>query len=211
MPLGNLEPLYRYLQANDRSNAVSRLIGDMEALAKGGYIRSESPGIHRVVTSHKISAEVRECVEQAFPKIEVANFHVMCQSIDDEFYLAVSRVNEKASKTCLSLVIKRDDTVKLEYIEPGAFEQRVQGKHTTYSSVNTVICSPDGTKSSGFIRYETTFKFDRGRHGSAMAIMIDFKMTRAAPIYIFLADICDESSRVTVGRHAKEAFESMGE
>jgi hypothetical protein len=106
------------------------------------------------------------------------------------------------------MVIDENDNLSVDYVEPDVFMRLVNHGDTTYSAVNATVVQPDGTVKRGFIRYEVRFVKDRNAQDS-IGILIDFKMTRAAPMYIYLGDLERISIFSLVGRQARERYERM--
>ena len=206
MPIGQLEPLYRYLTLRDRVDPVEALLLDMEQLSKGGYIKNISDGIHQVINTGNIQTEIATAIEAIRAQGEpIAFFNVSYQSIGKKMYIAVNRVASNVSKTALALCINEDDTVEVHFIEPDCFSNGMTNNKKLYSSISTVVQLAGGTLKHGFLRCETTFQI----LGSRIAIKCDFRLTRTTPFYILIANYSGNIPAAMIGSIAQTNYTEM--
>jgi len=190
VPIGQLEPLYRYLTLRNQQDPVNALLQDMEELAKGKYIKNMSEGIHQVIDSAVIRAEIKQEVDKISNVAPVAFHQVSYQALGNKMYISINRVLQNASKTMLALTINEDDSVTIMYVDSDPFYAMALLKGTLYGSISTVIMKEDGTLSTGFLRCETSFCTDI--HNNAY-MKCDFRLSRTKPFYIRFLHLHDSN------------------
>lgn len=204
--LERLEPLYRYFKQMPEGDPLSNVIRDIEQLAKGDYLRSESNGNIALKSTPEIENEISNILVSQVPQETL--LHMMFQNIGEKMFISLSRVTRDASKTALALCINEDDTVTVDYLEHAAlFSGKLNGK-TLWNSISTVVVQEDGSIKRGFIRVETTFVHTRGAT-CEIAIKCDFKVARSTPFYIAITN-CDTAGPIaTTGASAKSRYEGL--
>ena len=202
MPIGELEPLYRYLATCNQRDPVASLLIDMEQLAKGKYIKNMSEGIHQVIDTAAIRAEVRDQIARNIGP-PPAGYQTTYQALGKRMYVAINRVVQSNSKTALAYVINEDDTVELLYIDPDPINQFASTKPTIYSSINTVVVLEGGTIKHGFLRCETSMM----TYGNDLLIKSDFKLSRTTPFYTKIKNYYSAVTSCSVGPAVKTMWE----
>ena len=187
MPIGQLEPLYRYLTLRNQQDPVGAMLQDMEQLAKEKYIQNLSEGIHAVIDNASIRAEIREELAK-LTNLPIPYFQVSYQALGSKMYISINRVLQNVSKTMLALAIHEDDRVVIMYIDSDPLSNMAVLKPVLYGSTSTVIVKDDGTLSNGFLRCETSLCADSR---SNIYIKCDFRLSRTKPFYIRITGVND--------------------
>ena len=206
MSSGVNEPLYRYLMQDGDADPVTRMLVDIEKMAHAGLVRSRSEGQLEVVRNMKTDKEIADILLKACGS--PTYYHMMYQSIGNNMYISMSRVGAGASKTCMAITIKEDDSVSVDFFEHDAIFYKGPLGSTIYNSISTVAVGEDGTHHRGFVRAETTFMgVNRGEDEFAMKV--DFKLSKAAPFYIHFTECRTPNPKAKIGTTAAKRFEEM--
>lgn len=206
MSIGKLEPLYRYLRMINGEEPVSKFLGDIEILARLGYIENGSrEGTAFARDNPKIKCEIDKELAALVPVSRA--YHMMYQAIGKEMFLSLSGVVGNVSKTVLSLCITERDAVVVDYMEyRGLFDPSLVGQ-TLWNSISTVVVDDTGATKRGFIRAETTFMPNSDFDGCA--IKCDFKLSRTKPFYISITGCLENKPTGVFGANAKEVYEQL--
>ena len=205
MPIGTLEPLYRYLQLHNAEDAISAVINDMEALAKDGFIKSIGEGLHETLSTSATEAEINETLTQLLNKESPAFYTASYQALDSKMFISISRVEPAVSRTILALCINEDDSVTTFYLDGASMIDMGLKSPELYSSTSAVIKTADGTLKNGFVR---SFTSVRKRNAAEVYIKCDFRLSRTTPFYIAISDVY-ENQRASIGAAAKAVFDEL--
>jgi|GEM_PF-6902825 len=205
MPIGTLEPLYRYLQLHNGADAISAVINDMEALARGGFIKSLGEGLHETIQTTASEIEINETLSQLLGRDMPTFYTASYQALDSKMFISISRVEPAVSRTILALCINEDDSVTTFYLDGANMIDMGQKSPELYSSTSAVIKTADGALKNGFVR---SFTSVRQRSESEVYIKCDFRLSRTAPFYIAIRDIYGRQD-AHVGATAKTVFDEL--
>lgn len=204
MSIGKLEPLLRYLQQHNQTDAISAAINDMETLAKGGYIKSLGDGVHEIVPNGEADREVRRALESALGQDTKTYYTASYQAVDERMFININKVAECACRTILSMCINRNDTVSVFFVDGASLAEVAKLNSELYSATSTIAKTDSGEIRSGFVRSFTSIVQHEG--SNRICIKCDFRLSRTTPFHICVLNSMIDPTAF-IGVEAKAFYE----